>query len=74
MFILLSKEIASILLSIPESPVMLTAVELQLANEIVKGLCPFQAATWEVWPKTCKNKQCNPFDQLYDLLKKICFK
>ena len=47
-FILLPKEIASVLLNILGSPDMLTAVELQLANEIVEVLCPVEKATREV--------------------------
>ncbi|XP_026827662.1 uncharacterized protein LOC113562428 [Ooceraea biroi] len=47
-FILLSKEVGSILLSIPESPAILTASELQLSNEIVEVLQPLEKLTREV--------------------------
>lgn len=47
-FISLSKEVGSILLSIPDSPEMLTASELQLANEIVEVLQPLEKVTREL--------------------------
>lgn len=47
-FISLSKEVGSILLSFPDSPEMLTASELQLANEIVEVLQPLEKLTREI--------------------------
>ncbi|XP_071567441.1 E3 SUMO-protein ligase ZBED1-like isoform X2 [Temnothorax nylanderi] len=47
-FILLSKDVGSILLSLPDSPEMLTACELQLANEIVEVLQPLEELTREL--------------------------
>lgn len=47
-FISLSKEVGSILLSIPESPEMLTASEMQLSNEIVEVLQPLEKVTREL--------------------------
>ncbi|XP_043266731.1 E3 SUMO-protein ligase ZBED1-like [Venturia canescens] len=47
-FSLLSKEVGSILLSNPSSPEMLTASELQLANEIVRILQPLEKVTTEL--------------------------
>lgn len=45
---MLSKEIGSVLLSLPDSPEMLTASELQLANEIVEVLQPLEKLTREL--------------------------
>lgn len=47
-FISLSKEVGSILLSMPDSPDMLTASELQLANEIVEILQSLEKVTREL--------------------------
>jgi len=47
-FILLSKEIGSVLLTLPDSPEMLTASELQLANEIMEVLQPLEKVTKEL--------------------------
>ncbi|EFN65135.1 Zinc finger BED domain-containing protein 1, partial [Camponotus floridanus] len=47
-FISLSKEVGSILLSMPDSPDMLTASELQLANEIVEILQSLEKVTKEL--------------------------
>lgn len=47
-FILLSKEVGSILLSIPKSPEILTVSELQLSNEIVEVLQPLEKLTREL--------------------------
>ena len=46
-FILLSEEIASVLVRISESPNMLTAADPQLTNEIVEVLCSLEKATRE---------------------------
>ncbi|XP_066588078.1 E3 SUMO-protein ligase ZBED1-like [Prorops nasuta] len=47
-YILISKEVSSILLNIPDSPQMITAPELQLANEIMKVLQPLEILTKEL--------------------------
>ncbi|XP_071652992.1 E3 SUMO-protein ligase ZBED1-like isoform X2 [Temnothorax longispinosus] len=47
-FISLSKDVGSILLSLPDSPEMLTACELQLAIEIVEVLQPLEKLTREL--------------------------
>ena len=47
-FVLLSREVGTILLSIPGSPAMLTAIELQLATEIIEILSPLEKMTKEV--------------------------
>ncbi|XP_028045636.1 zinc finger BED domain-containing protein 1-like [Monomorium pharaonis] len=47
-FTSLSKEIGSILLSFPDSYEMLTATELQLANEVIEVLQPLEQLTREI--------------------------